>query len=102
MEFTKELKEEIIRELNKRIEKLNKDFQCPICKNNTFNVIDGFTRRNIDKNLTRINLGGPVVPSISIVCSNCSYMADFAVGALGFLDNKRQDKGAKNDEEAKN
>jgi len=91
MEFTKELKEEIIKELDKRIEKLNKNFQCPVCKNKNFNVIDGFTRRNIDQNLSVINFGQNI-PSVSIVCTNCGYIADFAIGALGFLKNKDENK----------
>jgi len=101
MEFTNELKEKIIEELDKRIEKLNKDFQCPICKNKNFNVIDGFTRRSIDKDISHITLGGPSVPSISIVCSNCGYVADFALGTLGFLENKKQNEDEKNGKETK-
>jgi len=90
MEFTKELKEKIVKELNGRIEKLNKDFKCPICKNKNFSVIDGFTKRNIDQNLSVINFGQNV-PSISIVCTNCGYIADFAIGALRFLPNKEEE-----------
>lgn len=100
MEFTKELKEKMIEELDKRIDKLNKNFQCPICKHKNFNVIDGFTKRNIDQNLSIINFGMNI-PSVSIVCTNCGYIADFAIGALGFLESKNETEGNK-DDKAKN
>jgi transcription elongation factor Elf1 len=99
MEFTKEFKEKIVKELDEKIEKLNKNFQCPICKHKNFNVVDGFTKRNIDKNLSVINFGMNI-PSISIVCTNCGYIADFAIGALGFLPNKGEEE--KKDGKTKN
>jgi transcription elongation factor Elf1 len=91
MEFTKELKEKIIKELDERIEKLNKNFQCPICNHKNFNVVEGFTRKDIDDDFSKIIIGrGKIIPSMSIICNNCGFMADFAIGALGFLEDKEK------------
>ena len=97
MEFNQENKKKIIDKLNNRIKKQNPNFKCPICNNVNFNVVDGYTRKQLNKQVNQINLGGPNIPSISIVCSNCGYIAEFAIGALGFLEKPQKKGEGKND-----
>lgn len=58
---------------------------CPRCGNSTFSLVDGYFTHFIQKSLGGVNLGGPSIPTAVVVCSNCGWVAEHALGALKLL-----------------
>ena len=78
---------EMLPELERRVIRVkNEELTCPVCRQPDFAVIDGYTRRVVSDNLKEVKISGENVPSITIVCLNCGYILDFALGTLGFLE----------------
>ncbi len=62
---------------------------CPRCGNKNFTLIDGYFNQSFQKELNNnIVIGGPSIPSISVLCNQCGYIAHHALGALGLMPNK--------------
>ncbi len=97
MELNQEIKDAITTELVKRVKEKGIDLKCPICNNQNFMLVDGFSRRDLSKNYKYIQLGQQYIPSISIICDNCGYLMDFALGTLGFLKKEESKEESKND-----
>ncbi len=101
MVLSKEKTEEVIKKIEEAIKRKSGQtaFKCPVCTNNQFSLAGGFTnhflRDNIQGNLI---IGGPVLPSIPIVCSNCGNTFFLNAKVLGINeepikdDNKREEK----------
>lgn len=67
-------------------EKIGKPFECPICHSNNFTIIDGYLIQELQKNMNNIILGsGPILPSISIVCTKCGFMSQHNLGVLELI-----------------
>jgi hypothetical protein len=80
--ITEQQKQRIIQELEKR----GANRPCPRCGNNHFTLLDGY----IIQPLTRgpsvaIVIGGPSIPSIVTACTQCGFLSQHALGALGLL-----------------
>lgn len=88
--ISQEEKQKIIHELNKKLGLSGA--KCPMCGNNHFILADGYFNTFLQDDLQNTKLGGPSIPSISIICSNCGFMSQHALGALGLLPNKEEDK----------
>ena len=59
---------------------------CPMCGNKQFAIADGYFTQNIQKNFNQgIIIGGPAIPTIGIICSNCGFISQHAIGFLGLL-----------------
>lgn len=59
---------------------------CPRCNEKTFTLLDGYFNQSIQQTLTAgFIMGGPSVPSIVVVCNNCGYMSQHALGVLGIM-----------------
>jgi hypothetical protein len=59
---------------------------CPMCNNTNFVLMDGYFSHPLQGNPSSgFVIGGPTIPSIAVVCSNCGFMSNHAVGALGLL-----------------
>ncbi|OUN89256.1 hypothetical protein B5F99_18995 [Odoribacter splanchnicus] len=86
--LTEEEKQKLVTELNKRIHGLN----CPMCHNPSFIILDGYFNQPIQAELNGVMLGGPSLPSIGIVCNNCGFISQHALGVLGFLPKKDENK----------
>ncbi|MEK6891882.1 MAG: hypothetical protein AABX25_01730 [Nanoarchaeota archaeon] len=74
MVLSKEKVEEIIKKIDESIKRKTgqTNLKCPVCTNDNFTVVDGFTNDSlIDTIGGNIILGGRVLPSIPIVCTNC-------------------------------
>ncbi|MCP3942920.1 MAG: hypothetical protein GY710_15730 [Desulfobacteraceae bacterium] len=64
---------------------------CHRCGNVNFSIIDGFSNIQLNMQLTgAMVLGGPSVPVVKVVCTQCGAISSHAVGVLGLLS---QDKG---------
>ena len=59
---------------------------CPMCKNKKFSVLDGYFKHSVQLGLKRTILGGPTVPAVVVICDNCGFMSQHAIGILGILD----------------
>ena len=94
--ISQEKKEKIIQKLN---EKFNStEIKCPMCGNNHFIIGDGYFNSFIQDNFKNINLGGPSIPSIPIICNKCGFISLHALGVLGLLpkDDNRNKEGEEN------
>lgn len=74
-------KRKIANELSKRIP----DLACPMCRKKNFIITDGYFNSSINANLQEMVLGGPSIPSIGIICANCGFISQHALGILGLL-----------------
>lgn len=89
--ITQEEKQRIILELNKRFNASG--IKCPMCGNNHFIIGDGYFNSFMQDDFRSLNLGGPSIPSIPIICDRCGFISSHALGVLGLL--------PKNDNEGK-
>ncbi len=94
--ISQEEKERIILELNNKLG--SSGAKCPMCGNMHFIIADGYFNNFLQDDLNSINLGGASIPSISIICSNCGFVSQHALGVLGLLprQNSNEKKGEDN------
>ena len=50
-------------------------------------LADGYFNQPLQTEPAGLTIGGSSVPSIIVVCDNCGYMSQHALGILGLLDN---------------
>lgn len=55
---------------------------CPACKSNSWNIQDS-TYQLTEFNPEGMVIGGPVVPVLAVLCSNCGYMMMFNALSVG-------------------
>lgn len=65
--ITPELKNKIIEKLNQRAPTAI----CPVCQRDRWTLSDGLTMFILQEQVPGIVIGGPVMPCIAIVCTNC-------------------------------
>jgi ribosomal protein S27AE len=80
-DWSEEQQKEVIRSLRAK----GVDVACPRCNHSSFTLLDGYFNQPIQKELTGVVLGGPSVPSIIVICTNCGFMAQHALGPLGLM-----------------
>ena len=73
---------------------------CPMCGNKQFQIVDGYFNQTIHETIPGVAITGATVPSIAIVCVNCGFISQHALGALGLLpdesaDEKKEEKREK-------
>lgn len=81
MDFSSQDKQKFIDIIKERIPEL----QCPICHKKSFTLTDGYVSLHIQKRLDGVYLGGPMIPSVGLICNNCGYVSLHAIGALGLM-----------------
>ncbi|MBR4823890.1 MAG: hypothetical protein IKZ86_03765 [Spirochaetaceae bacterium] len=79
--ISQEKKQEIIQALNSK----QFNIRCPMCGKNSFTLADAYIRLELQDDLHNINLGGPSIPTASIICTNCGFVSLHALGILGLL-----------------
>lgn len=79
--ISKKKKEEIAKILDEKL----KGIKCPMCHKDSFIIADGYFNNVLQDNLDGLVLGGSTIPTISIICSNCGFVSQHALGALGLL-----------------
>ena len=67
---------------------------CPMCHNKNFAIADGYFHNYLQSNMDGFNFDKPVIPTASIVCLECGFVSQHALGVLNLLPLK----GAKIDE----
>jgi ribosomal protein L37E len=80
-EIPKEERDRIISALEQR----GATRPCPRCGNNSFELVSGYFNHFIQTNLGGVSIGGPSIPTAVIVCNNCGWLSEHALGALKLL-----------------
>ena len=66
---------------------------CPMCGNKNFSLAEGYFNNILQGSIqSALVLGGPSVPTIAIICTNCGFTSQHALGALGLLQYKEGGK----------
>ncbi len=56
---------------------------CPRCDKRAFAVVDGFASWNVQADIRSAGaFGGPSVPVVLVICTNCGFVAPHAMGIL--------------------
>lgn len=80
--LNQEEKNKIAQAINQKIQHI----KCPMCKNGTFSIAEGYFNNFMQQgHWSNISIGGPSIPSIAIICTNCGFISQHALGALGLL-----------------
>lgn len=87
-ELTKEEKKKIIDALSKKGVKVI----CPMCGNKHFILADGYFSNTLQQDIKNVSLGGSGIPTIPVVCSNCGFISQHALGVLGLLPKEENEK----------
>lgn len=85
--LSKELKTKIT-EILKRRDALT---PCPRCGKTEFILADGLFTNILQTDLHSPKLYGRSLPTAIIICKNCGYVMQHAIGILGLLDNNKAD-----------
>jgi hypothetical protein len=80
--WSDEVKKEIASRLNAR----RVVPKCPMCGTTNFAIGDGYLAYPLQLTLTDLRLNGPTLPAVAIICTNCGFISQHALGVLGFLD----------------
>lgn len=83
--FSNEKKQELVMALRERFEKTKAPLKCPMCQNDHFTIADAYLRNDLQTEVGKLNLGGPSIPAIAIICSNCGFISQHALGFLNLL-----------------
>jgi len=79
--LTSDQKIRIKEEIDKRIRTLT----CPMCQNKSFVMADGYLYATMQSDLNSLSIGGPGIPAAGIICNNCGFISQHALGILGLL-----------------
>lgn len=74
------------------LDKAGANLPCPRCGNGQFSLVDGYFNHPIQTSLSGLVIGGPSVPSVVVVCNQCGFISQHALGALNLLP-KRPEPG---------
>ena len=61
-------------------------YKCPMCGHVGFILAQGYFKHFLDTKLKGVALGGPSVPTVGLICSNCGFISQHAVGMLELLE----------------
>ena len=79
--LTSEQREKIKDELLKKVPNL----VCPMCQERNFTMAEGYFMNTMQTDFNSIALGGQAIPTIGIICNNCGFVSQHAIGRLGLL-----------------
>jgi hypothetical protein len=83
--LTEQRKNELIGILMERFRRNGRGALCPMCGHKHFTIADAYTVNTLQSDFNALNLGGPSIPAIAILCTNCGFISQHALGALGQL-----------------
>jgi len=76
-----------------RLATSGKSLHCPMCGHDKFMLVDGYFTSFIQDALGKLSLGGPGVPTVALICLNCGFLSQHAMGVLGLLAKKEETTG---------
>jgi predicted RNA-binding Zn-ribbon protein involved in translation (DUF1610 family) len=59
---------------------------CPRCGKEEFTVANAYFNQPLQDSIATINLGGPTIPCAVVICENCGFISQHALGYLGLLE----------------
>lgn len=68
--------------INKLLERIS-CYQCPICHNGSFTIVDGYLANTLQNDFSSIQLGGSFLPSVALVCNKCGFTSMHNAKVLG-------------------
>lgn len=83
--------EQFAKRLTERLKGKSDILACPFCGGEHFTTTGQFASILIADNLTEVALG-PSIPSGMLVCENCGHIEFFALGSLGLLPKREEEK----------
>lgn len=93
--ITQEQKKIIAKKLDEKL----KGVICPMCHQHNFVIADGYFNNTLQDSFNGLVLGGSSIPTISIICANCGFVSQHALGVLGLLPNKKENDEKKDGNE---
>lgn len=78
--LSEEEKKKIVEALSQKVPQL----KCPMCNHQKFSLAEGYFN-NFIQDLKSVSLGGPSIPTTAIICENCGFVSQHALGALKLL-----------------
>jgi len=71
---------------------------CPMCHQDKLTMTDKYISNPIEDEIeNEYSLGGPSIPTVLIICGNCGFTSQHAIGVLGLLN---QQANTNNQEQA--
>ena len=74
------------------VEKLKKalpsNLHCPMCGRSKFEVIKGWASTQIQSSKVGFTIGGPAIPSLTVVCCRCGFISQHASDVLDHFEEK--------------
>ncbi|MFH1872792.1 MAG: hypothetical protein ABIK82_16425 [Pseudomonadota bacterium] len=93
--LTEEVKANIARVLDERFSKFGGTTKCPMCGNPHLALSEAYFNQTLQTDLGVMNLGGPSIPTIGVICTNCGFVSHHAIGVLGLLPKEEAQDGKK-------
>lgn len=90
--FDENTKKKLAEQLTARLAKLQQPLKCPLCGNSQFSLADAYIRNDLQGDLRNISIGGPSIPAIAIICNNCGFISQHALGALDLLPKEKEEE----------
>ena len=82
-----EQKKEIIDVLVNRIPNIS----CPMCHGKSFTIAEGYVVNQLQDDFKSLVISGEkLIPSVYMICTNCGFVSQHALGVLDLL--KKEDK----------
>lgn len=78
--------------IKEEIDKRISNIKCPMCKSENFGIADGYFINSMQDDFNNFFLGGPSIPTIAIICGNCGFVSQHALGVLGLIPQNQKDK----------
>ncbi len=78
MKFSQEQKVKLEEKIIERVGEL----KCPMCQTKNFIMVEGYFNNTIQIELHITALGGSSIPTIPIICMNCGFTSQHAIGIL--------------------
>jgi hypothetical protein len=63
---------------------------CPMGHVANWLIMDGYSRIQLSPKSDEISLGGSGIPCAVLICTNCGFAAQFALGLLGLLQEEEE------------
>jgi len=93
MTIPNQLSEEDKKKIVQKLQEKGVRASCPMCGHNNFTIADGYFNHSIQNQIkSGLVIGGPSIPTIAIICMNCGFTSEHALGVLGLLPQSEGDK----------
>lgn len=58
---------------------------CPRCGDDTWTILDAYISHSLTRDAGQFVIGGPVLPTVGVMCGKCGFLAEHAAVALGLI-----------------